>query len=150
MATNSKREQIIEWIVGEVESLQLFNKVTRSNPAYNELGNFADTEFPVASIIAGLPQRVKHEQGRAPGGADVFISQLDVVIFVWENVNESIDTRISELADELWVKMWEDPTKNNLVIATDNFFGEVPTWLRPYVTFNLTCRTLYKHTRGGI
>ena len=149
MATTSGREEIILFLVEEVESMGFFH-VTRTNPTCADLGDFADTEFPVAAITAGLPQVVGHKQQRTAGGADVFLSKLEVVIFIWEQVNVDIDSKISDLADELWGKLWEDPTKGGLVIETENFFGEVPTWLRPYVTFNLTCRMTYQHNRGGI
>lgn len=149
MATNSKREQIVAYIVEEIQELDLFH-VTRILPAYSELSNFAVTQFPVAAVAAGMPLPVGHKEQRQPGGKDAFLSQLDITVFVWENILLDSDTKLSHYADELWVKLWEDKTKGGLVHATDVFFEENPTYMRPYISFNTIARVTYYHTTGGI
>lgn len=149
MAEQSLREQIIEYVVGEVEELDCFNRVKRELPAYAELGTYPHDVFPVAAIVAGLPQVVEaHVSRRAC--VDVFRSNLEIVVFVWDHLNEDCDTRISFLADELWAKLYSDQTKGGLAIGTTLAFGEIPTYLRPYINFSLTATVNYKHTTGGI
>ena len=149
MATNSKREQIIEYVVGELEGIDGFT-VTRQLPRYADLQQVAATQFPLIAVASGFPVPVEHKQSRAPGGADVFLSALRMDLFVFEQINEDCDTKLSELADDVWAKVWGDQTKGALVHSMSAEFGEVPTYLRPYISFRLTLTVVYKHTTGGI
>jgi len=149
MAEQSLRERIIEYVIGEIEELDCFNTVQRTLPAYTELGNFPQDSFPVAAVVAGLPQQVDtHVSRRAC--VDVFRSALGITVFVWDHLNEECDTRISFLADELWAKLYSDQTKGGLAIGTALTFGEIPTYLKPYINFSLTATVTYTHTTGGI
>jgi hypothetical protein len=153
MADDSGREQIIDYLKEQVQELEDLNHVTRLLPSYADLQQFAETQFPVAAIAAGLPQPVAHRQGREPGGTvDIFQSTLAITVFVFDQINEDSDQRISYLADELWAKLWEAQTKEGAAdFGTESItFGEVPTYLRPYIGFTITVSCKYKHTTGGI
>jgi len=148
MATGSQREQILEYVVGQIEEIDRFKLIARDLP--DDIASIPSTQFPACYVVGGLPVAAEHDDSMRPGGADVFLSQLDVVVFVWDRASQSWDTRISDLADDLWAKLWENPTKGIGAVKTSVFFGEIPTWNPPTVSFNLTVRVRYKHTIGGI
>lgn len=154
MAEESKREQIVEYVVGEIEELRearTLGHVTRTVPDLATLANFSPAQFPVVALAAGLPVVVGHKEHRQEGFlVDVFLSDLAITLFVFDMINEGVDTRLSFLADELWAKLHEDQTKGGLCYGCAVAFDPAPSYIRPYISFNLTATCNYQHTTGGI
>lgn len=156
MANNSKREQIIEALKTNVEDIPAITEVTRVRPNFTDLENFAGTQLPLVSLVGKLPKPVPHKAGRRTGLHDKFISDLDVELYCYALENVNPDSKVSDLADDLWVKIHSDPT----LITTAYPEGlalqviilpeiQVGIW-DPYVVFKMTCTYQYVHDTGGI
>ncbi|RLC88911.1 MAG: hypothetical protein DRJ03_01330 [Chloroflexi bacterium] len=150
MAANSLRERILVQLVSTVSDVEAISTVRRTKQSYAKLKEFAVTQFPVVAIVGRLPQPLEHIKGRAPGGADLFVSDLQVDFFVYGMANEDEDTLVSNLADDLWAVLHADQTVNNLAISTSLVFTEDPQYWPPFVAFKLTATIKYKHLIGGI
>ena len=150
MAENSKREQIILKVIEELEELSSIKTVVRKLPEHSDLETFALTQFPVIAVVGKLPVPAEHISGRKPAAADIMVSILTVDLYVYFQERESPDSMISNLADDLWVKLNADQTKGKLVISTVLRMAENPEYWDPFVAFKLSCRFGYVHTIGGI
>lgn len=154
MAELSKREQVVEYVVGELEELReagTLGHVTRTMPELATLRAIAATQFPAVAVSAGLPVQVAHKEHRQGGMlTDVYTAELAVAMFVFDSINEGVDTRVSFLADELWAKLLADQLKGGLCIACTVAFDPAVVYLRPFISFNLTATCVYQHDTGGI
>lgn len=150
MADNSKREQIILWVIKEVKELVSIKSVIRKLQAYSDLEEFAVTQFPVVAVVGRLPVPDEHISGRRKAHADISISELIVDLYCYFQNRENPDSMLSNLADDLWRKLNEDQTKSNLVISTLLQMTENPEYWDPFVAFKVSCKFKYIHTVGGI
>ncbi len=153
MATyvTTTREEVILAILNTLNGLSEFTHVERRLPSYENLQQFANTQFPVVALVAGLPQPTEKFSSRGPGGViDKVISQLDVELFVYLMDNDNADAAISEMLEALWVALLEDESQGDLVLGTTLVpEREVEFW-HPYVAFKVTVSMRYIHTKGGI
>lgn len=150
MAANSKREQIILQVKRELETLRSIKTVCRSRPSLTELSTFSSTQLPLLAIESSLPSPVQKPSFRFPGKVDLFISNLEIKVFCYELENVNPDSVISNLADDLWVKVYEDPQHNGLCLKTD-ILPQIKTAIwHPYIAFFFKINLTYQHTTGGI
>lgn len=150
MAENSKREQIILRVIEELEELTSIKTVVRKLPEHSDLETFALTQFPVIAVVGKLPVPIEHVAGRRPAMADIMVSALTVDLYIYFQERKSPDSMISNLADDIWVKLNEDQTKSKLVISTILRMTEEPEYWDPFVAFKFSCKFKYIHTTGGI
>lgn len=153
MATNSKREQIIAAVASGLGDLPKINSVKRRRPNIKDLEGIAQTQLPLAAVTAGLPVPVEHiDRSRGHERADLFLSELTIEVVVYDLLygDDEYDTRVSELADDLWVKLWADQTWGGLAEGTHVEPDAMVAIWDPYLAFKLICKTTYKHTTGGI
>lgn len=159
MAEDSKREQIIQYWVNKFKSddtvrTARFNTVKRIKPTLAELGNFTGPQLPLLAVVAKLPVPVKHIQTREPGGRDSFISNLEIEFIAYASDNETPDTLISDIADDIWVVLYSDTTSgdkpNSLTIGLDVLPDPGVAYFAPYIAVKLVCTFQYYHTTGGI
>jgi len=150
MAENSKREQIILYVVNLLKEISSIGTVVRKMQAYSDLESFALPQFPVAAVVGRLPVPGPKVSGRKPGGVEIIQSSLAVDIFVYIQDNVNPDTAISTIADDIWVKLYADQTKGNLVISTTLELDENHAYWEPFVAFKLTDNSIYVHDTGGI
>lgn len=156
MAENSTREQIISYvessIVGDINSIKT---TLRKLPQYDDLKRYAQPQLPVAAIVGRLPQPVEKINGRAPGAANFFTSNLSIDITVYALANENPDTTVSNLADDIWAKIYSDQRLGSTLedyvfgIVSTEFTDQVAYW-EPYIAFRCTVTYRYKHYEGGI
>lgn len=156
MAANSKRELIILELVNNIEDISSINTVERVRPNFADLGNFAETQLPLVAVVGKLPKPVPKRSGRQTGIVDKFISDLEIDLFCYAMENVNPDSKVSDLADDLWAKIHSDPT-----LITDDYLKgltlqvdvmpeiQVGIW-DPYVVFKMVCIYKYVHTIGGI
>lgn len=156
MATNSKREQILEKLVDLIEDIPAISTVQRVRPAFTDLENFAGPQFPMVAVVGKLPSPLPHVAGRRTGLHDQFISALEIELYCYALENVEPDSKISDLADDLWAKLHSDPT-----LITDDYPGGLTLEVRispevqvgiwdPYIVFKMTCTYKYVHGTGGI
>lgn len=150
MAANSKREQIIEAVKAELETIGSISTVVRKLPTYKDLENFALTQLPVIALVGGLPVPVPHSVGRRVAGRDVFVSNLSIELFCYFQDNTSPDTTLSSILDDVWAKLYSDPTKGGLAIETTLTPDAYQDFWDPFYAFKLNATIQYSHLKGGI
>ena len=150
MAVNSKREQIILQIKEELEGISSIETVQRVRPSLSGLAAFSSAQLPLIALESGLPIPVQKVSSRVPGGVDLFISKLEIKLFCYALENTEPDSLISNLADDVWAKVYSDPEHNKLCLETDiEPKVQVAIW-HPFIAFNFKVTVTYKHTTGGI
>jgi hypothetical protein len=150
MATNSIRETIILQVIEELKTISSISEVRRVRPSLTNLSTFSSAQFPLIAIESSLPLPVQKISNRIPGGVDLFISELTIRVFCYAMDNEDPDSTISDLADDIWKKVYEDPLHNDLCLCT-NVIPKIETAIwHPYVAFGFEVLLQYKHTTGGI
>jgi len=150
MATGSKRENIILQLKSELETISSIKTVQRVRPSLDELSTFSSAQLPLIAMESGLPLPVQKKSARVPGNVDIFISKLGIkiVCYALENVNP--DSLISNLADDIWKKVYADPTHNSLSLETE-ILPEIQAAIwPPYIAFYFKINLIYDHTSGGI
>ena len=153
MADNSRREQIIRQVISRLNTIEDLNHVVRAKQSHAQLKEFALTQFPVAAVQAGLPRPVEKKSNRRIAGVDKIISTLPVEVFVYSMTNvidDNADMLISSLADDVWSKLYEDPTLGGLAIETLLTIAYDPEFWEPFLAFNMTMNIKYIHTTQGI
>jgi len=150
MSDNSIREQIILQFKSELEEIESINSVQRIRPSLDGLTNFASSQLPLIAFETGLPVPVQKRSSRIQGNVDIFVSDLNVNVFCYALENVNPDSKISNLADDLWKKIYSDPRHNNLCLATNiDTHIEAAIW-HPYIVFGFKVILQYTHTSGGI
>jgi hypothetical protein len=150
MGTDSIRERIINFVIGEIQTLETVKSVIRKQPSYNELKLFSNMQFPAVAVVAGLPVPEEKEPARSAAGHDRIISNLDIKVFCYLQDRVNPDAMISNLLDDLFSKLYEDKTKGGLVISTVLKPSEATEYWDPYGAFCLVVKMKYSHTTGGI
>ena len=156
MADNSKRELIILELISNIEDIGSIVTVERVRPSFADLGNFAETQLPLVAVVGKLPKPVPKRSGRQTGVVDKFISDLEIDLFCYAMDNVNPDSKVSDLADDLWAKIYSDP-----ILITDDYLDgltlqvevmpeiQIGIW-DPYVIFKIVCTYKYVHGTGGI
>lgn len=149
MAANSKREQIIVYNKTMLESVNSIKTIKRVKQEYQELSNFAQTQFPVIALVGHLPVPEDHRENRE-GDRDQFDSELKIDLYVYIQQQVDQDEQISNLLDDIWAKLYTDQTRNGLVISTKLIPDDkIGNW-KPFTAFKLTIVHRYIHNTGGI
>jgi len=151
MSANSKRELIILDFVSKLGTIPTIATVERKKPQLNELDGIAETQLPMAVVLGKLPvpQEIKWSS-REQGVPDYFISDLDVEVLVYGRDNVTPDSSISNFADDIWEKLYSDPTIGGLIRLLQ-IKPDVDTLIYdPYFMFRMVCTVTYQHQTGGI
>lgn len=150
MASNSKREQIltkVETLLGEIPAITTVRRVP-----FNELNQIdnASTEMPVAVVMGALPQPEEKFSGRTRK-LDRVVSDLLVSVLVYAEDNETPDSTISTLADDIWAKFYADITLGFNWVRGLVIVPEQDTMVAaPYVIFKMDIKVKYDHDWRGI
>jgi len=153
MAENSIREQILTAQRTALLQLQWARTVKRGRPDFNQLSSIPNTQFPFISVTGSLPAaQPKRDTRQAYAAYTKFISTLRTDIIIYDVIydNDRYDEIVSSRADDVWAKVYEDPSFGNLCLSC---FVEpepvVGVWI-PYLAFKLVVVTTYHHGTGGI
>jgi len=150
MSTGSKREQIILQVKSELEELSSIKTVQRVRPTLSDLSTFSSAQLPLIAMESNLPVPVQKKSSRIQGSVDLFVSKLEIKIYCYALDNKEPDTLISNLADDIWKKIYEDTRHNDLCLETDvEPQVQVAIW-HPFIAFNFKIILIYTHTTGGI
>lgn len=150
MAENSKREQIILHIIEKLGEIKSIKTVLRKMQSYSDLEQFALPQFPVAAVVGRLPVPIEKRSGRTSGGVELIKSSLKTDIFVYIQDNVDPDSSLSNVADDVWAKLYADQVKDGLVISTILELDENHGYWEPFVAFRLIDNSIYVHDTGGI
>jgi len=156
MAENSRRELMLIEVVDTIEELSSIREVKRTRIGFNDLGMYSGEQLPLVAVVGKLPKPTPKRSGRAPGISDKFVSDLGVELTCYAMDNVNPDSTVSNLADDLWAKIYSNPT-----LVTDDYSDglaiqldvepeiQVGIW-DPYVVFKMNCVYKYIHGTGGI
>jgi len=150
MAVNSIREQIIQNVITSLEEIAAISTVARRKLGFSELSSIPQSQLPFIAVTAGLPSGTLKRSSRVQGNIDKIISELSIELIVYGQDNENPDQAISSLADDIWTKLYEDPQKGNLAIATSLTTNVETGIFDPYYAFSMICIVQYVHTIRGI
>lgn len=150
MAENSIREQLLEAVKDQLETLTAIKTIKRIQPTFNDLSAMAGPQLPLIAIVGQMPVPVQKISRRVSGGVDRFRSKLAVDIFCYALDNDTPDTLISDLADDIWAVLYADQTWSGLAIGTEVIpETQIGRW-DPYIAFKMLCEIEYIHGIGGI
>jgi len=150
MGTNSVREQLILEVKDRLGELAGIKTVMRVMPEYSDLQSFAVTQFPAIAIVGRLPLPVQKKSSRRPAGVDTFLSQLSLDLYCYLMVNENVDTEISDVLDDIWAKLYADPTRGGLATETEVTMEDNVVYWPPFAAFKVIAKITYQHDTGGI
>ncbi len=143
----SKRERIVQDCLAALGALPWIRTVTRRPYAYAEdLQGFAQTQFPVLSLLAHLPRPV---QERKAGAGKEFVSTLDLDCYVFALEARTPDEALSAMLDDVWRALFADPRRGGLALDTVVLPETEAAHRPPYVGFWLRARITYVHDHGG-
>ncbi len=148
MAADSKRERIILALIARLHGLGWVRTVARRPYAYaEELDSFAQTQFPVVSLLAQLP---KPEQERRAGAGKEFVSTLDVDLYVFALEASTPDAALSSMLDDLWRALFQDRRLGGLALDLTVLPETEAAHRPPYVGAWLRARVTYVHDHLGM
>ena len=75
---------------------------------------------------------------------------MEIKTFVYVSDNEKPDEKMSNIADDVWTKLYSFPTYNALAFGTLLKFTGEPVYIKPILAFKITSTVTYKHSTGGI
>ena len=153
MADTSIREWLILSVVDKLKDVANIKEVSRRRPTLEQLQSMAQTQLPLIAVTAGLPVPNPHWNERNPTRkTDKFKSDLvvDAVLYDMLYEDDQYDSRISELANDLWIALHSDQTWGGYAaqttVAPD---ADVAVW-DPYLAFRMRLTITYIHGIGGI
>ena len=152
MADNSRREQILVKVVNDIADIAAIKQVTRVQPnTIDDIRRYSSGQMPLVAVIGGVPQPTEHISSRTRGGVDVVVSKLVVDLFCYFMDNETPDSTLSSLLDDIWAALYFDQTLGFKWVKGLQLDPkvEIAAW-PPYVAFSLTMNVNYFHTTGGI
>jgi hypothetical protein len=151
MATNSKRETMLNTVKDNLGQLPCIHTVQRVRPQFADLEGIPSTQMPMIAVVGRLPKPVEKRSARVQGDVDKFVSMLGVELYCYALANVDPDSVISDLADEIWRKLWESPTLEFEWVLELSVTPEVQVGIwDPYVVFKIDCQYKYVHDTGGI
>jgi len=150
VAANSTREQIIQYVITQLESLSSISTVERKLPAYSDLTQFAVTQFPVVAVVGRLPQPEPKYSSRQKYTIDKFLSKLIVDLYVYIQNNVNPDSDVSSLADDIWATFYSDLSMGGLVEDLSISLDERVEYWEPFMAFHAAIKVHYFHDVGGI
>lgn len=150
MAENSIREQLIEAVKAQVETLTSIVTVKRIQPTFNDLSTMSGPQLPLIAIVGQMPVPIQKIFRRTAGGVEKFRSKLPVDVFCYAMDNDTPDTLTSDLADDIWRVLHADQTWGSLAIATEVIPELKVGRVAPFIMFKMLCEIEYIHSGGGI
>lgn len=150
MAENSVREQLIEAVKTQIETLTAIKTIKRIQPTFNDISTMSGPQMPLIALVGQMPVPTQKVSGRAAGRADKFRSKLPVDVFCYAMDNDSPDTLTSDLADDIWRVLHEDQTWGGLAVATKVIPELKVGRIQPFIMFKMLCEIEYIHGIGGI
>ena len=151
MASNSKREQLLVKVKEVLEGLDSIAYVDRKPlQGISELQTYPNTQIPLAAVLGDMPVPDEKYSGRTRK-LDVVRSTLNINIVVYIMDNETPDTTISTIADDIWVALYNDLTLGFDWVISMRLIPDVNTavWT-PYAAFSIVCQVEYLHDKTGI
>jgi len=148
MAANSKRERILQHLAASVGALDWVRAVLREQPGQPaDLDKYGQTQFPLVALAAGLPAPRKE---RLAGKGKEFVSTLDALLVVYALEDQTPDSLVSSMADDLWVAVFGDRRRGGLAMDTTVLPEVEKAAYPPYLAFSMTARVTYAHDETGI
>lgn len=139
------RENIIENIRTTLDAITDIRTVKRVHPSFANLKSYPENQLPFIGIMGKLPSTEFIMTGRREGQIGLCKSMLDVDLLIYDRQSADPDTRISELANLIWVALLADTTRGKHAKMT-TIQPEVETGvIPPHIAFFMTISVEYIH-----
>jgi len=153
MAENSYREQILDRVRITLEAIVSIRTVKRKIlSSINELKEIAFPQFPIICMTGGLP--VPKDRGyvtlKESGQSSKVRSVLSIELRTYGINRTDPDTEISTLADDLWKKLYADPTVGGLAESVIVKPNPRIMFLEPFFRFDMIYDVEYIHDTDNI
>ena len=144
----SKREQIIQNVIESLETVSGIKKpVQRVLPAFQDMANFASTQFPLCAVVGGLPRPLKPLEltGLTHQEAGI-VSTLTVGVYVYFTITPTVHTQLDEVSQAVWEALGTEPRRGGLARSSRIECNPEISQVLPYIAFNMKCHVNYTHT----
>jgi hypothetical protein len=151
MADNSKREQLLIKVKETLEDISSISYVDRKPlQGISELQSYPNTQIPLSVVLGNMPVPDEKYSNRSRK-LDVVRSTLDINIITYIMDNETPDSTISSIADDIWAALYADVTQGFDWVLNTRLIPEVETavWT-PYAAFSIVAQIEYLHDKTGI
>jgi hypothetical protein len=151
MAANSRRELLLAKIKTTLDSVSSLSYVERKPlKGLSDLNAYPTTQMPLAIVLGSMPVSEEKFSEREIK-LDRVRSILKATIIVYAMDNQTPDSTVSTLADDIWAAIYNDITLgfswvSGLTIIPD---ANVAVY-DPYVAFSIDVDISYFHGKGGI
>ena len=153
MATNSIREQILARVATTLATITAVGSVKRKVIA--SLDELHETPFPLFPIIymtGGLPVPLNggYVKLRESGDSANLRSVLSISLRTYGLNKDAPDTAISSLAEDIWAKLYDDPTVNSLAEGVTVKPQRDTTFFEPFYRFDIIYEVEYIHDTDNL
>jgi hypothetical protein len=153
MASNSIREQILTQTAIVLAAITAVGSVKRKVVAsLNELKETPFPLFPIIYMTAGLPVPLHggYVTLRESGDSANLRSILEISLRTYGLDKSSPDTAISTLAEDIWAKLYDDPTVNSLAEGVTVKLQRETTFFEPFYRFDILYEVEYIHDTDNL
>lgn len=153
MAANSIRERILTQIAIDLSSISAINSVKRKVvSSINELKETPSLQFPIIYVTGGLPTPMNNGvvKARISGQSLAMRSVLAINLRTYGLDKNAPDTAISTLAEDIWAKLYDDPTVNGLAESVTVKLQRNTAFFEPFYRFDIICEVEYIHDTDNL
>ena len=153
MASNSIREQILARTAVVLESMTTIGLVKRKVvPSIAELKETPYPSFPVIYMTGGLPTPLRGGSVtlRESGQSSSLRSVLTISIRTYGLDLDTPDTAISSLSEDIWAKLYDDPTVNSLAEGVTVKLQRATLFFEPFYRFDIIYEVEYIHDTDNL
>lgn len=153
MAASSIREQILARVAVVIATVSAIGAVKRKVvSSIDELKATPFPLFPIVYMTGGLPVPLRggHVKLRESGDSAGLRSVLSINLRVYGLDKESPDTAISTLAEDIWAKLYDDPTVNSLAEGVTVKLQRNTLFFEPFYRFDIIYDVEYIHDTDNL
>lgn len=145
MAANSKRELIINNMITTLEAVETITVVKRTQLYASDMKEIPANQYPCISVVGLMPKIISMMENKKN-----YKSSLDIHLFCYALDNETPDSTISSLADDIWKAVLADLSRGSIAITTKILPEMISGIFSPYCAFKLIAQVEYFHTNESI
>jgi len=153
MASNSIREQLLAQTAVILESITTVGLVKRKVvPSIAELKETPYPSFPVIYMTGGLPTPLRGGAVtlRESGQTASLRSVLSISLRTYGLDKDAPDTAISSLSEDIWAKLYDDPTVNGLAESVTVKLQRSTSFFEPFYRFDIVYDIEYIHDTDNL
>ena len=153
MAANSLREQILAQIETTLSTITAIGSVKRKViSSVSELKETPFTLFPIIYMTGGLPVPLGggYVKLREAGDSASLRATLPISLRTYGFNKDAPDTAISSLSEDIWAKLYDDPTVNSLAEGVTVKLQRATLFFEPFYRFDIIYEVEYIHDTDNL